>query len=178
MEYQANPTLAKKLTRISYVVSGLVLGLVVLMRKVKLDVGVDLTFLPAVNAALNVIVAVCLLVALYAIMHKNIQKHRFFMFTAAVLSTLFLLCYIAYHFTTPETTYCVEGNIRYIYFFFLITHVILAALSFPFILLTFIRGLTFQIREHRNMAKWVFPVWLYVAVTGPVCFIMLQPCYQ
>ncbi len=177
MQYQSNPALAAKLTRISYGVSAVVLALVVLMRRVKLDVGVDFSFLPAVNAALNVVVAVCLLVALYFIMHKDIVRHRFFMFAAAVFSTLFLLCYVAYHFTTPETTYCFDGQIKYLYYFFLITHIILAGLSFPFILLTFIRGFTFQVAEHRKMAKWVFPVWLYVAVTGPICYLMLQPCY-
>jgi putative membrane protein len=95
------------------------------------------------------------------------------MFTSA----LFLLSYVLYHFTTPETRFGGEGVIRYIYFFILITHIILAALTLPFILLTFNRAYTDQFDRHRKMARWVFPLWLYVAVTGPICYLMLKPYY-
>ena len=99
------------------------------------------------------------------------------MIVAMTCSFIFLTMYIVYHTTTPETKYCGEGNIRYVYFFLLISHVILAAVIFPFILFTFIRGYTFQVEKHKKMAKWVFPFWLYVAVTGPVLYIMLNPCF-
>ena len=98
-------------------------------------------------------------------------------YAAFGLSVAFLLCYVVYHFTTPATLYGGEGAIRTVYFFLLITHVVLAAGSFPFILFTFIRAYTNQIDQHKKMARWVFPIWLYVAVTGPICYFMLLPYY-
>ena len=99
------------------------------------------------------------------------------MLTAIVTSCLFLLSYITYHVTTPETVYCGTGAVRMVYLFILITHVILAGVIVPFILFTFIRAYTNQIDRHRRMARWVFPIWLYVAVSGPVVYLMLLPCY-
>ena len=94
------------------------------------------------------------------------------------LSLLFLLSYVAYHTTTEETKYCAEGAIRYVYFFLLITHVVLAGIIFPFILFTFVRAVTGQFDRHKKLAKYVYPLWLYVAITGPVLFLMLMPCYK
>jgi putative membrane protein len=94
-----------------------------------------------------------------------------------VCSALFLISYVLYHFTTPETRYGGQGTMRAIYFFFLITHVVLAAVTLPFILLTFTRAYTNQFERHKKMARWVFPLWLYVAVTGPICYLMLRPYY-
>ncbi|MCL4157717.1 UNVERIFIED_CONTAM: hypothetical protein GTU68_034633 [Idotea baltica] len=104
--------------------------------------------------------------------------HRKLMTTAMLLSALFLLSYVVYHFTTPETKFCGEGAIRMVYFFFLITHIILAAAILPFILFTYIRAYTNQFEKHVKLARWVFPLWLYVAVTGPILFLMLSPCYN
>ena len=108
------------------------------------------------------------------------------------LSIGFLLCYVAYHFTTPETLYgdangdgtvdaaekAATGGMRTAYLLLLISHIVLAGVSLPFILFTFISGWTNRFAAHRRMAKWVFPVWLYVAVTGPICYWMLKPYYQ
>ena len=96
---------------------------------------------------------------------------------AMVCSALFLLCYVAYHFTNEETRFGGEGFARTAYFVLLISHIVLAALSLPFILQTWIYGFTNQFEKHRKMAKLVFPVWLYVALTGPICYLMLQPYY-
>jgi len=172
-----NLVLAKKLNIGATIVSIVVVLLVVLMRKIKLDIGIDFDFLPPFYSGLNALVAVVLILALTAIKKKNVAAHRRYMTIALGLSLLFLLCYVVYHFTTPETNYCKEGSIRYVYFFLLITHVILAALLLPFILFTYIRAYTGQIMLHRKMARWVFPLWLYVAVTGPVIYFMLRPCY-
>lgn len=92
-------------------------------------------------------------------------------------SIAFLLCYVAYHFTTPETKFGGEGAIRTVYFLLLVSHIILAALSLPCILLTWIWGFTNQFARHRKWTRFVFPVWLYVAVTGPICYLMLRPYY-
>jgi len=178
MRYPApNDQLARKLNIISIVISIGVLALVGVMRQVKIDLGVDFSFLPPVHAVLNTLVTICLLAAIYFIKRKEVESHRKAIYGALLFSGLFLLCYVLYHFTTEETTYCKEGAIRSVYFFLLISHIILAGLSLPFILLTFSRGFTFQVEKHRKMAKWVFPIWLYVAITGPICYLMLKPCY-
>ena len=172
-----NQALATKLNRLAYVVSAHVLILVGLMRREKIEVGVDFSFLPPIHAILNTLVALCLILALWYVKQKNIEKHRFFIFGAMTFSALFLLCYVLYHFTTVETKYCFEGPSRTLYFILLISHIVLAGLSLPFILLTFIRGYTNQVEKHKKMAVYVYPVWLYVAITGPLCYLMLYPCY-
>ncbi len=169
--------LEKRLNVLAYAVSAAVLFLVVLMRRVKLDLGVDFTFLPPLHASLNALTALILVYALWAIKRKDIQAHRRAIYAAMVCSVLFLLSYVLYHFTTPETRYGGEGWLRYVYFFLLITHIVLAAVTLPFILLTFIRAYTGQFERHKKMSRWVFPLWLYVAVTGPICYLMLRPYY-
>lgn len=177
MKNTPNLGLAKKLNIWAIIISIIVLFVVGFMRQVKLDSGIDFTFLPPVYSSLNALCAVFLGLAFYQIKHKNIARHRLFINIAFGLSILFLICYVLYHFTTPETLYCKDGNIRYLYFFLLITHIVLAAVILPFILFTYIRGYTWQIEKHRKMAKVVFPLWLYVAVTGPIIYLMLKDCY-
>lgn len=169
--------LEKRLNLLAYVVSAVVLTLVGLMRRVKIDLGIDFSFLPPVHATLNGIAAVFLLLAYYFIRNKNVEAHRRSIYAAFACSALFLLSYVLYHFTTAETRFGGEGVVRSVYFFILITHVVLAAIILPFILLTFNRAYTGQYARHRKMARWVFPLWLYVAVTGPICYLMLRPYY-
>lgn len=174
-----NIELGKKLDRISYVISAVVLLLVVMMRSpYKLDLGMDFSFLPAVSAILNSLCAISLMLAVFFVKRKNIVLHRRMIFAAFAFSLLFLLGYVLYHFTTVETRYCDVGVKKMIYLFILFSHIALAAISFPFILLTFIRGYTWQVEKHRKMARWVYPIWLYVAITGPIVFLMLSPCYS
>lgn len=177
MVFDDNVRLEKRLNKIAYVVSAAVLILVVLMRRVKVDLGMDFSFLPPIHASLNALSAVILVFAYYFIRKKNIEAHRRSIYAAMVCSALFLLSYVLYHFTTPETRFGGEGVVRYIYFFILITHVVLAAVILPFILLTFNRAYTAQFERHKKMARWVFPLWLYVAITGPICYLMLKPYY-
>lgn len=173
----ANIALEKKLNTLAYVVSVVVLLLVGLMRRVKIETDIDFSFLPPVHASLNALTAVILVVALIHIKNRRVEQHRKAIYAAMFTSALFLLSYVLYHFTTPETRFGGEGAIRYIYFFILITHIILAAVTLPFILLTFNRAYTDQFDRHKKMARWVFPLWLYVAVTGPICYLMLKPYY-
>lgn len=169
--------LARRLSVIAWVISVIVLLLVGIMRRVKLEVDIDFSILPAVNATINTCTAVVLIMAYYFIRRKQIERHRRMMYLALTLSFVFLLCYVLYHFTTPETLFCREGWIRTLYFIILISHVVLAAVIFPFVLFTFIRGFTGQFARHRKMARWVYPVWLYVAISGPVVYLLLSPCY-
>lgn len=172
-----NLPLAKKLNIVASIVSAIVLVLVVIMRRIHFETSIDFSFLPPFHATLNAFAAVALIASFYFIKNKNIDAHRKANFLALGLSVLFLLSYVIYHFTTEATKFGGEGTIRYVYFFFLITHVILAAVILPFILFTFIRAYTGQIERHRKMAKWVYPFWLYVAITGPICYLMLRPYY-
>jgi putative membrane protein len=190
---EANLQLEKKLNVAAWIITVAVLGLVVMMRKVKITMpeGVDLGFLPPFHATLNALTAVILLVAFYYIKQKKVQQHRNAIYVAIVLSVLFLLSYVAYHFTTPETQFgdsnhngvlediemAAVSEIRPFYLVLLLSHIALAAGTFPFILFTFIRAYTNQIERHRKMARWVFPLWLYVAITGPICYFMLSPYY-
>lgn len=169
--------LAKKLNIAASIVSAAVVLLVVFMRKIHLDTGIDFSFLPPFHATLNGLAAVALMFSFYFIKNKQVEAHKRANVVALVLSTLFLLSYVVYHITTEATSFGGEGWIRYVYFFLLITHVILAAVILPFILFTFIRAFTGQIDKHRRMAKWVYPLWLYVAITGPLCYLMLRPYY-
>jgi putative membrane protein len=172
--------LSRKLKFIAWVLTALVMMLVVGMRspyKIPLPEGWSMSFLPPVHAVLNSLVAISLIAAVAAVKVGNIALHRAMIFVAMLLSSLFLLCYVAYHFTTVETRFGGEGWVRTSYFFLLITHIVLAGVSLPAILLTFISGFTNRFESHRKLARWVFPVWLYVAVTGPICYLMLRPYY-
>lgn len=190
---EANLQLEKKLNVAAWIITVAVLGLVGMMRRVKIPMpeGVDLSFLPPFHATLNALTAVVLLIALYFIKQKKVQQHRNAIYVAILLSVLFLLSYVAYHFTTPETLFgdsnhngileeaekAAVAGIRPFYLVLLLSHIALAAGIFPFILFTFIRAYTNQIERHRKMARWVFPLWLYVAITGPICYFMLSPYY-
>lgn len=172
-----NSTQIKKLNILAYVVSAAVLLLVAVMREIpKLNFGIDFSFLPALYSATNTLAALFLIAGLYFIKQKKVEQHRKMVTTALILSFLFLLMYVVYHITTPEIKYCGEGGIRTLYFILLITHVGLAAVSFPFILFTYIKGFTSQVEKHRKMARWVYWVWLYVSITGPIVYLMLRPC--
>lgn len=177
---EQNISLQKRLNIGAWIVTGVVLLLVGMMRRVKIPLpdGWDFSFLPPFHATLNALTAVVLVIAFYYIKRKNVIMHRRMIYLAMGLSALFLLSYVAYHFTTEETKFGGEGIIRYVYYFILITHITLAGLILPFILFTFIRAYTNQFDRHRKMARWVFPLWLYVAITGPVCYLMLMPYYQ
>ena len=164
----------------AWIVSGLVWGIVVGLRYIQIPLpeGVSLTFLPALHAILNTLCAIFLIVAYVAIAkYRNKLVHKRFITTALICSLLFLLSYVTYHSTTPPIIYEGQGLSRTIYYSLLISHIISAGLSLPFILLTWVAGFTNDLTRHKNLAVWVFPVWLYVAVSGPICYLMLKPYY-
>ncbi len=163
--------------RLAWGVSAVVLVLVLLMRRYKIDTAIDFSWLPMLYSGLNM-VTFCLLLAGYYFIRvkKNMTVHRKIMQVAILSSALFLLLYVVYHFTSSETQYCGQGAIRTVYFALLITHVVLAAAILPFILLTYIRAITTQYQRHRRMARWVWPLWLYVSLSGPLVYVMLWPC--
>lgn len=171
--------LAKKLTTAAWIVTGAVLVLVAAMGRIKIALpeGVDFGWLPPVYSSLNVLCAVSLIAAVISIKAGKVRLHRLGILVAMAFSGLFLLGYVTYHMTSDPTSYGGEGTLKSVYYFLLITHVVLAAVSLPFILLAFISGHTNHFAKHRKLVKWVFPMWLYVAVTGPIVYLMLRPYY-
>lgn len=176
---RANEELSRKLCIAAWILSAAVLLLVVVMQKIRLPLpdGWSTDFLPPFHAGVNALGAVVLLLGLIFVKIGNIRLHRAMMVAAMGLSVLFLLSYVAYHITNDPTRYPADGPMRGFYLLLLISHIILAAVSLPFILFTFIAGWTNRFAAHRKLARWVFPMWLYVAITGPVCYWMLKPYY-
>lgn len=191
LQRQPDAALQAKLTRAAWVVSVLVFSLVVVMGRYKLDIGTELPLLPPIHAVLNTIVALSLVVAFLAIKKKNVSLHKKAIGVAVFCSVIFLLCYVAYHGTQQEVKFgdangdgkvdefelAKVGVARSAYLLVLFSHILLAAVSLPFILITLSLGYTNHFDRHQKMARWVFPLWLYVAATGPVCYLMLKPYY-
>ncbi len=134
--------------------------------------------LPAFNATVNGLCTILLLISLYYIKQKNIEAHKKVNLAAFGLSSLFLVSYIIYHFSTSATSYGGEGWIRTVYFFILITHIILAAAVLPLILVSFYWGLKMEVAKHKKLTRWTYPIWLYVTITGVVVYLMISPYYQ
>jgi len=146
------------------------------LRKLGFDVE-PLTFLPPIYATINGLTAVILMIAFWAIKNKNIVLHENLMTTAIGCSVAFLVMYVAYHMTSDSTKFGGEGIIKYIYYFILITHILLSVVIIPFVLITYVRAITNEIELHKKIAKITFPMWLYVAITGVVIYIMISPYY-
>lgn len=144
------------------------------------DYGIDvepLTFLPPIYATINGLTALVLILAVRAIKNGKKKVHERLMKSAIALSVLFLLMYVAYHMTSDSTAYGGEGFIRYVYFFILITHISLSIIIIPLVLFTYVRALAERFDKHKKLARITFPIWLYVAVTGVVVYLMISPYY-
>ena len=189
--FQKNDRLANWLIGIFSLVVFIV---VVILGKFKLDVelGFDVHIFAAINAFVNATIAVVLVAALIAVNNQRDELHQKLMMGALVLSVLFLLSYIAHHLLAGEAKYgdanhdgivdeaekLAAGTMRVVYLIILITHIILAAIILPFILFTAYRGLTSEFPAHKKLAKITWPLWFYVAVTGPIVYFMISPYYQ
>ncbi|MFZ2429629.1 MAG: DUF420 domain-containing protein [Lutibacter sp.] len=149
---------------------------VAILFRVKIDVQLPV-FLPPIYATLNAFTAVLLLAAFWAIKNKKIALHEKLMKTAIIFSVLFLALYVAYHMTSDSTKFGGEGTIKTVYFVILITHIILSVAVIPFVLITYVRAITNQVALHKKIARFTFPLWLYVAVTGVIVYVMISPYY-
>jgi len=134
--------------------------------------------LPRLNAILNAICSILLLLSFYFIKRKQIATHKKINITTFILSSLFLVSYIIFHATGIKTTYGGTGMIRTVYYFILITHIILAAIVLPLVLFSFQKGLQMKIESHKRIVRWSYPIWLYVTVTGVIVYIMISPYYS
>jgi putative membrane protein len=154
---------------------------VAVLSRMKLqDFGIELqplTFLPPIYATINGVTALVLILAVIQIKKGNRTNHEKLMKFAIMLSVAFLVMYVAYHMTSDSTTFGGEGIIKYIYYFILITHILLSIIIIPFVLITYVRAITNNIEKHKKIAKITFPMWLYVAVTGVIVYIMISPYY-
>jgi putative membrane protein len=176
------------------VFSVVVFAAVTILTKVKLEInlGFNVHVFAAANAIINSIIAVVLVAAFIAVKNRKYVLHKKLMITALILSIAFLVSYIAHHLLASETKYgdanfdgivddaekAALGAKRLIYFIILITHIFLAAIILPFILFTAYRGLISEFPAHKKLARITFPLWLYVAITGPIVYLMISPYYH
>ena len=139
--------------------------------------GTDLRILPRIYSTINFITAIVLVFALIAIKQKKIIRHRALVLTALSFSVLFLVLYVIYHSNVESVKYGGQGLIRYVYFFFLITHIFLSVVIVPLVLITLNRALKSDFERHRKLARWTWPIWFYVAISGVIVYFMISPYY-
>jgi len=168
----------RKFNRIITIVSILVPLVVVVLFGVKIPNSEPLGFLPPVYASINGLTAILLIYAVWAIKNGKRILHQNIMSACIVLSLLFLLMYIAYHMTADSTSYGGDGILKYVYFFILISHIFLSIVIIPLVLKTYARAYLKDFERHRKLAKITFPVWLYVAVSGVIVYVMISPYYE
>ncbi len=143
---------------------------------VKIDAKLPI-FLPPIYASINALTSVVLIIAVWAVKNKKIKLHEKLMKTAIVFSVVFLVLYMAYHMTSESTKFGGEGSFKYFYYSILITHIILSIVVIPFVLITYVRAITNNIELHKKIAKFTFPLWLYVAISGVVVYVLISPYY-
>lgn len=151
--------------------------IVALLFNVRLPNVKSLSFLPPIYAAINAVTAIILISAYIAIRRKNIQLHEQLMKTAIALSAVFLVMYVAYHMTSDPTPYGGEGIIRSVYYFILISHIILSIGIIPLVLITYVRAITQMFSNHKEIARITLPIWLYITITGVIVYQMISPYY-
>lgn len=140
--------------------------------------GYDFSFLPPIYATINGITAVTLILAVMAIKKGNRKRHALLMQACIAMSALFLILYVAYHMTSGRTNYGGEGILKWVYYFILLTHILLSIVIIPLVLFTYVRALAERFDKHKKLARITFPIWLYVATTGVVVYLMISPFYS
>lgn len=176
-----NKTVEQQYNKWILILSILIPVAVAVLFKVKLkDLGFNvapLPILPPIYATINGITAILLVSAVWAIKNGKRNVHENLMKTAIGCSLVFLILYIAYHMTTDSTIYGGTGVLKYVYYFVLLTHILLSVATIPLVLITYVRALAARFDKHKKIAKITFPIWLYVAVTGVIVYLMISPYY-
>ena len=167
----------KKLNKWIVALSVIIPVTVAVLFGVKIPNVEPLSFLPPIYASINALTAVVLVAAILAIKNGNRKLHERLMKFAIGLSVLFLGMYVAYHMTSDSTKFGGEGVIKYVYYFILITHILLSIIIIPLVLTTYVKAWSQQFDKHKKIAKITFPIWLYVAVTGVIVYLMISPYY-
>ena len=174
----ANITSTEKKYNKWIVILSITIPLVVaILFRVRIPNVAPLSFLPPIYASINGITAVVLIAAVIAIKKGKLKLHENLIKVCVGLSLTFLIMYVAYHMTSEPTVFGGEGVVKYLYYFILITHILLSIGIIPLVLITYVRALAKRFDHHRKIAKITFPIWLYVAITGVVVYLMIAPYY-
>jgi len=168
---------SRKYRKLITAVSILIPVVVAILFTVRLPNVAPLDFLPPIYASINALTALILVVAYIAILNKKIKLHETLMKIAIGLSLVFLVMYVAYHMTSDPTPYGGDGMIKYVYYFILISHIILSIGIIPMVLVTYVRAISKRFSDHKKIAVITFPIWLYIAVTGVIVYLMIAPYY-
>ena len=160
-----------------WVVSILIPVVVAILFMIRIPNVAPLDFLPPIYASINGLTAIILILAFSAIRKKNIILHEKLMKIAISLSVIFLVMYVAYHMTSDPTPYGGSGVLRPLYFFILISHIILSIGIIPLVLITYVRAISKLFSDHKKIARFTFPIWMYIAVTGVIIYLMISPYY-
>lgn len=168
---------SRKYRKLITAVSILIPVVVAILFTVRLPNVAPLDFLPPIYASINALTALILVVAYIAILNKKIKLHETLMKIAIGLSLVFLVMYVAYHMTSDPTPYGGDGMIKYVYYFILISHIILSIGIIPMVLVTYVRAISKRFADHKKIAVITFPIWLYIAVTGVIVYLMIAPYY-
>ncbi|MDA0201268.1 MAG: DUF420 domain-containing protein [Bacteroidetes bacterium] len=168
---------SRKYRKLITAVSILIPVVVAILFTVRLPNVAPLDFLPPIYASINALTALILVVAYIAILNKKIKLHETLMKIAIGLSLVFLVMYVAYHMTSDPTPYGRDGMIKYVYYFILISHIILSIGIIPMVLVTYVRAISKRFADHKKIAVITFPIWLYIAVTGVIVYLMIAPYY-
>ena len=167
----------KKYTPWVWILSIAIPVVVAILFLIKIPNVEPLTFLPPVYAFINAITAIFLTIAYIAIKRKKIILHERLMKISIGLSVIFLVMYVAYHMTSDPTPYGGEGIVRSVYYFILISHVLLSIGIIPLVLVTYVRAISKLFADHKKIARYTFPIWMYIAVTGVIVYLMISPYY-
>lgn len=167
---------ARKYNKLVVALSVLIPLAVAALFGIKVDIDLPV-FLPPIYASINAATALILIIAVLAIKYNKKKLHERLMKTALILSVIFLMLYMAYHITSDSTVYGGTGNMKYFYYFILISHILLSIAVIPFILITFFRAITSDFVRHKKIARFTFPLWLYVTISGVLVYIMIAPYY-
>jgi putative membrane protein len=167
---------AKKYNKLITILSIAIPLVVAALFGVKIDLNLPV-FLPPIYAGINAVTSILLLLAFWAIKNKKIDLHENLVKACMALSAVFLILYVLYHMTSDSTSFGGEGVIRWVYFFVLISHILLSIVVIPFVLITFVRGITRDVERHKKIARITFPIWLYVTITGVIVYYMISPYY-
>lgn len=183
--------LEKKYKKLVIVLSIVIPVVIATLFRIKVE-GYDLSVLPPIYASINALTAVTLIASLLAIKSGNQETHKKLMLVALGLSLMFLVCYVLYHLTSDSTIFgdlnhdgtrdAIEtqkiGSLRFVYLFVLLTHILLSMIVLPLVMMTYLKGWAGNLSSHRKWAKFTFPIWLYVAVSGVIVFLMIRPYYS
>ena len=173
------PVLEQKANRVINILAlAIPLAVAVLLGiRQKVDLGVWTTYLPHINGIINSLTALLLLVGFYFIKQKNVEAHKRTMLAAFVLGSLFLVSYVLYHLTNESTPFGGQGWVRPVYYFLLVSHIVLSVVVVWFVLRAVYFALSGQIVKHKQTVKYAFPIWLYVSITGVIVYLMIKPYY-